>query len=308
MNKVYLMVGIPACGKSTFAKELMAKEPGRWKRINFDELRSSIDNGIYSPENEKIIIKTRDLLIQEALKNQFNVIVDNTHIKDKGRHFTHICSLVESLGINAQVIEKPIYCEVDEALERDAKRQAPVGEKVIRTFWKEAGGRQFRFYKAKVETFLAADRPDSEKKLKFNPKLPNAIIVDLDGTLAIIGDRDVYDAEKCDELDLINVPVAETVNLYYKAGYKIIFCSGRIDKYREPTIRFIEKYLPDMEYVLFMRHSGDKRKDSIVKNEIFQKEINGKCNILFCLDDRQQVVDFYRLIGLTVFQVAPGNF
>lgn len=309
MRKVFLMKGIPASGKTTVAKEIMASEPGRWKRVNFDELRASIDNGAYSPENEKIILKTRDLIIQEALKNQFNVIVDNTHIKDKGRHFDHICSLVEMLGIDAQVIEKPVYIEVEDALTRDAARPAPVGEMVIRTFWKESGGRQFKHYKPKVETFRAAEKAAIEKKAKFNPKLQPAILVDLDGTLAIIGDRNVYDAEKCDEVDVLNIPVAETVKLYHKAGYKIIFCSGRIDKYRDATVRFINKHLPDIEYVLFMRNSGDKRKDSIVKDEIFQREINGKYNVLLALDDRDQVVEHYRkVLGLTVFQVEYGNF
>lgn len=309
MRKVILMKGIPASGKSTLAKQMMAEEPGRWKRVNFDELRASVDNGIYSPENEKTIIKMRDLIIQEALKNQSNVIVDNTHIKDKGRHFDHICGLVEVLGIDAQVIEKPVYIDVDEALARDAKRPAPVGEMVIRTFWKESGGKSFKLYKPKVATFKAAERGLVEKKAKFNPKLQNAIIVDLDGTLAIIGDRNVYDAEKCDEVDRLNEPVAETIRLYYKAGYKIIFCSGRIDKYRDATVRFINRHLPDIEYVLFMRNSGDKRKDNIVKGEIFQEQINGKYNVRLVLDDRDSVVELWRkTLGLDCWQVNYGNF
>lgn len=301
------MKGIPACGKSTKAKELMAK--GKWKRVNFDELRASIDGGVYSPENEKIILKVRDMLIQEALKNQYDVIIDNTHIKDKGRHFDHICSLVEVLGIDAQVSEMPLYIDVDEAIARDAKRPAPVGEMVIRTFWKESGGKGFKLYKPRVETFRAADRALIDRKAKRNPKLQPAVICDLDGTLAIIGDRNVYDASRCDEVDILNEAVAEALRLYYKAGYKIIFCSGRISKYRDATVRFINKYLPDIEYTLFMRNDGDKRKDSIVKEEIFQKEINGKYNVVVVLDDRDQVVELWRKqLGLDCWQVNYGNF
>jgi len=307
MRKIFILKGIPASGKSFFAKELMAKEPGRWKRINFDELRTSIDNGVYSPENEKIIVKTRDLLIQEALKNQFNVIVDNTHILDRGKHFDHICSIVEPLGIDAQMIEKPIYCEIDDALARDAARPAPVGEKVIRNYWKEIGGRLFRYYKPKVETFLASAKGNS-KRVKYVPGLPDAIGCDLDGTLALIGERNIYDAENCDKVDAINEPVADVVKLYAQSGRKIIFCSGRIEKYRGATIRFIEKHLPGLEYELYMRKDGDKRKDSIVKNELYRNYIEGKYNLLFVLDDRNQVVEEWRRIGITCFQVAPGNF
>lgn len=306
MRKIILTKGIPASGKSTFAKELMVKERG-WKRVNFDELRATIDNGIYSPENEKIILKVRDLIIQEALKNQMDVIVDNTHIKDNGRHFNNICTLVESFGIDCQVFEKHFYIDVEEALERDAKRANPVGEKVIRTFWKEAGGQSFKHYKPRSETFLAATK-NNDKQAKHNPKAPPAIICDLDGSLATLNGRNPYDASECDTNDSINLPVAETVKLYHNAGYKIIFCSGRIEKYREATVKFIEKHLPEVKYDLFMRHNSDKRKDCILKDEIFRREIEGKYNILLCLDDRNQVVDHYRSIGLTVFQVAPGNF
>ena len=101
-----------------------------------------------------------------------------------------------------------------------------------------------------------------------------------------------------------------------KAGRKIIFCSGREDKYQPETIRFIEKYclLPGpkgdrpIEYQLFMRKSDDMRKDSIIKEEIYVDNIEGQYNVLCVLDDRDQVVQFWRERGLTCFQVAPGNF
>ena len=40
MRTIYVMRGLPACGKSTFAAELIKREPGRWIRINRDDLRS----------------------------------------------------------------------------------------------------------------------------------------------------------------------------------------------------------------------------------------------------------------------------
>lgn len=306
MVKVIICKGIPASGKSTWAKEQVAKE-NNWKRVNRDDLRAMLDAGTYTPANEKLVLKIRDLVIKESVKNGINVIIDDTNIKDKGKNFADVCALVEALEMDVQVIEKAFYVDVNEAIERDSKRAAPVGEKIIRTFWHEAGAKQFKFYHPRVETFLGSDKTNS-KKIKHNPKLPNAIMIDLDGTLALINGRNPYDASRCDETDLINQPVAETARLYHNAGYSVIFCSGREDRYRDPTVRFIEKHLPEVKYSLFMRRSGDRRKDSIIKNEIFRGEIDPNYNVLFCLDDRNQVVDFYRSIGLTVFQVAPGNF
>lgn len=306
MVKVIVCKGIPASGKSTWAKDEVFRGRGAWKRVNRDDIRTMIDGGVYSPENEKLVLKVRDLVIQNSVKNGINVIVDDTNIRDKGKNFKDICSIVEVLEINVQVIEKIFYISLDEALERDSKRPSSVGEKIVKMFWTESGGKQFIHSKPKVETFLAAQ--DSSNKIEHNPKLQNAIICDLDGTLALLNGRNPYDASRCDETDTLNSPVGETVMAYYKMGYKILFCSGREDKYHDQTVRFIKNNLPEVEYSLFMRRSGDKRKDSIIKDQIYKENIEGKYNVFFVLDDRDSVCEYWRSRALTCFQVAPGNF
>ena len=57
-----------------------------------------------------------------------------------------------------------------------------------------------------------------------------------------------------------------------------------------------------------MRAEGDNRKDAIVKMELFNKYIRHHYNVRRVYDDRQQVVDMWRSLGLTVLQVAPGQF
>lgn len=99
--------------------------------------------------------------------------------------------------------------------------------------------------------------------------------------------------------------------------------SGCDGKYRPETILFIERYcartVPATDgtkglkaqcipYQLYMRGEGATRKDSIIKEELFMEHVYRKYNVLFVLDDRNQVVDKWREMGLTCFQVAPGNF
>jgi len=145
--------------------------------------------------------------------------------------------------------------------------------------------------------------------------LKPAIICDLDGCLALLNGRDPHNAKTCDE-DLLNKSVASVVRWAWDNDYNIIFLSGRQAKDSEPTTRFLEKHgfyckdgsmLP--RYFLHMRSTGDFRKDSIIKRELYEKYVLGKYDVLFILDDRKQVVDMWRLAyGLTVFQVAEGNF
>jgi predicted kinase len=303
MRTIFLMKGIPACGKSFFAKELIRKEPGKWKRINFDDLRGSIDGGVYSPANEKIITKMRDMLIVEALKNDQNVIIDNTHIKDKGRHFDNICKVARGLNIDVQIIEKPIYCEINTALERDDARENKVGKNIIEGFWKASGGKQFAHYVPKVETFFSEVKTEEFKTIDQDEKLPRCCVFDNDGTISLIHrDRNPYDASTAD-LDAPHIHVIECMRLYHNAGYKILFVSGREEKDRAPTERFYQKHFPEVKYELFMRPTGSKEKDVVIKERIYNEHIKGKYYIAGWYDDRISIVRWLYQTGFPVFRV-----
>lgn len=59
---------------------------------------------------------------------------------------------------------------------------------------------------------------------------------------------------------------------------------------------------------LYLRPNGDKRKDYVVKRQIYEESVKDKFNVLFVLEDRDQVVKMWREIGLTCFQVEYGDF
>ena len=83
--------------------------------------------------------------------------------------------------------------------------------------------------------------------------------------------------------------------------------SGRSSEFRAHTERWLQAN--NIRYSeLHMRAEGDQRKDSIVKRELFDAHVRGKWNVSFVLDDRQQVVDMWRGLGLVCLQVAPGDF
>jgi predicted kinase len=310
MIKVEMLVGIPGSGKSTYAKQVIAKDPSNWVRVNNDDLRAMMNGSVWSADYEKMITDARNYLIRDALKRGKNVIIDNLNLNR--RHFDDVCKIAKSVNADIQVFEKAFYIELEEAIERDSKREGKtkIGEEVIRKWWKESGKQQFKFYKPRVEVFK--ERPGNLNQAVEAPAyvvgLPEAVICDLDGTLALIHDRSPYDAKDCDIKDLPNIPVVKSIQLYHDAGYKIVFCSGRENKYEPETRRFIQKHLPDVAYELHMRKTDDFRKDAIIKEEIYQEFIYEKFNVLLVLDDRSQVIEFWRSKGLSTWQVAPGDF
>lgn len=312
MQKVEVLVSIPAAGKSTYCRELMKKEPGVWKRINNDDLRSAIDLGVYSPENEKIIRSTRQYLLKEFLAKGYSVLMDNLNIGK--RNWEEITKIAQEANRDVQCYEKIFYIDLEEAIARDSKREgkACVGKEVIEKWWKESGKTQMKHQRPRVEIFArrskAADR--YIEPMQQNESLPRAVIFDNDGTISLVHDgRSPYDASTCD-LDAPHKHVIECMKLYHQAGYKILFVSGREDKDRTPTEKFYQQYFPEVKYELFMRQTGDKRKDVIIKEEIFNEHIKDRYFVAGWFDDRLQVSKWVYESGLPLFRVndPEANF
>lgn len=281
MRTVTLTRGLPGSGKTTWARQ----EQSINKNIVVvckDDLRAMLNNGVWSKANEKLVLDARDGIIIEALLDGRDVIVADTNFEKK--HEDHIRDLVEKYveGVTVKVMN--FDTPLEECIARDLKRPNSVGEKVIKRMYYQ----------------YIALRPKIERETLLNP----AIVCDLDGTLAILNGRNPYDASTC-ENDLLNENVADIVYTYAGGGCEIIITSGRSDKYREQTEKWLSRYGVDYK-MLLMRSHGDMRKDAIIKEEMYRANIKGKFNVAFVLDDREQVVEMWRSLGLTCFQVNEG--
>ncbi len=293
MKKVLILRGLPASGKSTYAKNILTQNPHAWKRLNKDELRAMLDNSIHSKTNEKFVQNVRDMMLMEALKDGKNVIIDDTNFSEKSieRITEVIQQYTKDSGNRVNIEIKDMETSLEECLERDEKREKKVGRDVI-----------MRMYKQHI---LKDERgPHYQEQ---DDTLPSAILCDLDGTLAILHSRSPFDAKRC-ETDLLNMPVAEIVKMYHEKGVKIILMSGREDNARSQTMNWLS-YNKIPYNALYMRASGDMRKDAIVKKELYEKHVKGQFYVQFVLDDRNQVVDLWRLdLGLLCLQVNYGDF
>jgi predicted secreted acid phosphatase len=143
-----------------------------------------------------------------------------------------------------------------------------------------------------------------------------AIIVDLDGTLCNADHRRHHVESKPKNWkafydgmvdDHINAWCVRLVNAMASKGYQVLFVTGRPDNYRKQTEDWIAPRLWSGSPI-FMRKEGDYRQDSIVKTQIYKEAIEPHYDVLFCIDDRKQVVDAWRALGLVCLQCAEGNF
>jgi len=309
MKKLIMCQGLPGSGKSTWAEEQRLRAFEAWDPdrpddlvvlvVNKDAIRRQWELGgwVWSRENEKAVVKERDARIQHSLLDWNNVIVISDDTNFGYRHKTRLEQLAREAGAEFEI--KRFDVPVAECIRRDALRlgKAQVGETVIRGMAHQFGISASLGYPPAAPLLTPVDAP-------------YAIICDLDGTLSLFkeqGHRGPYDASRCAEDD-VNVPVRTLLEIYYRTQHDhIIYLSGREDTYRTQTETFLRgHHCPPG--ALYMRQGGDHRKDWVVKGELFDAHVRGRYNVRFVLDDRNQVVDYWRHIGLTCFQVAPGAF
>jgi predicted kinase len=295
-----MLKGLPASGKSTWAKEQVRLSKGRTKRVNKDDLRAMIDAGEWSKTSEKHVLEIRDQIVTHYLSKGYNVIVDDTNLSPK--HEETLRAIVDVINASAWTPggEPLINFEVKwfdtplaECIRRDMLRPNPVGKKVIR-----------RFYEQIKDLY--------EPKIEYNPDLPECIIVDIDGTLAHMNGRSPYDYTQV-HTDVVDPVVADIVRRYRTVDIMednplyVIIVSGREDSCKPETEKWLQdNHIPYDE--LHMRKSDDDRDDRIVKKEIFDAWINNRYNVKFVLDDRNRVVEMWRSLGLKVLQVGEGDF
>ncbi len=267
-----MMSGLPASGKTTAAKELVAQG---WVRVNKDDLRAMLNGGKWSKENENRVLTIRNDIVSLALKDGRNVVVDDTNFNPEHEEQLQKIAGVYKSEFKTKFFDTPL----DECIKRDAKRVDSVGKDVI-----------MKMYNQYLRpTVIPMPR---------NPDLPDAILCDIDGTLGhgIGVTRKPYEWDKVGT-DTVDPIVADLLHRYLEKP--IILLSGRDASCRKLTEQWLEEnsILCDK---LLMRPEGDNRNDAIVKRELYDQFVKDKYNVLFVLDDRPRVIRMWESLGLKV--------
>jgi predicted kinase len=295
------MRGYPGSGKSTIARELPGVVVGR------DYLREQMF-GKYelSHVGEAAVTVAQQAQVRALLESDHDVIVDDMNVNP--RYLRDWAKVARDLGVDFAVhdVREPVEVCVYRDYQRMLAGGRYVTAEVIRKIAK-------RFPVEKWPTVTVKPKPTA-KVVPYVPDLnrPPAILVDIDGTLAHMADRSPYDYSRVSE-DTVDETIRDLVWQEWDRGTHVIVCSGRDSSCREAT----EKWLVDngVRYDgLLMRpehatdERGNKLPDWIVKLGLFDEHVRDRFRVKFVLDDRQQVVDMWRELGLKCLQVAPGDF
>lgn len=295
--RLILTRGIPAAGKTTWARAWVAEDDGRRTRVNRDDLRLNLFGkpAPLSHEQEQAVTYAQHAAVRRLLAKGRDVVVDDTNLR-----IQHVKALVKlAYEVGASVEVRDFEIELEDAIARDAAREG-VGENVIR--------KMHQRWRSVRMTPLDLQSPESDYVYEPNPMNMPAWLVDIDGTVAQMNGRSPYDYS-CVDTDLPNKTVINVVRML-SHSHRIVFLSGRPETCREATELWLVQNVTygAFHFALYMRAEGDSRNDAIIKEEIFRAHVAPQYNVRGVLDDRNRVVDMWRRIGLTCLQVAPGDF
>ena len=296
---VVLTTGLPGSGKSTWAVAEQAKDPNGTVLTSRDDIRKMIGCfPVGTKDQEELVSKIQDSTIVLGVKAGKRVIVHDTNLNQKSPK--RIKRLFD--GDVQFYVADFTNVSVDTCIARDALREQPVGEKVIRNMARQLN-KPWRLTDAFMNDIVLS--PLYVPKAGTRP----AIVVDIDGTLASHDHRSPYDYSRV-YTDGLRIPVARTVDLYAAAGYYVIALSGRpdINNVRKDTEEWMEFH--GIPYnVLHMRPADMLTvNDADVKQFLFDTYVREDYDVDMVLDDRDRVVRRWRKLGLNTYQVAEGEF
>lgn len=290
VKHLVLLIGPAGSGKTTYALE---KVKEGYTRISQDDLGK--------------VLHWTDFQIEVGLQN--NIVLDRMNFSVLQRQ--KYVELARSNGYKITFVV--FHVPYDICLERCLKRE---NHPTIKT--EENARSALNTFFTKYEKPLAGEGDEVINLGWEAPYKPQAIICDLDGTLCDLEHRRhfVRDGQKnwpaffsAMEDDKCNEWCKDIIERYQWGhnGHRIILCSGRPEDYRTPTESWLTKH--EIPYdKLLMRPKKDSREDSIIKEIILDFEILPRYNVLFSIDDRDQVVSMWRKRGITCLQCDYGDF
>jgi predicted kinase len=306
------MRGYPASGKTTRARHI-ADETGAVV-VCRDDLRKMLhgvyfNNGSNHPKTPKqfedeVTIAER-ALVQSFLKAGVSVVVDATHLEPSYlRKWSKMAARHGAKFERVDMGADPETCMARDKA-RELKGERSVGQDVI--------ARMAKRYPMKNWPDIQAQPTFTPTLVEWVDGLPEAIIVDIDGTLAHMTGRSPYDYTRVHE-DTVDEHIHWLVrNVRESPTFPhVLIVSGRDDACREATTQ----WLADNDIIYDELHTrptgavddrGNKLPDYLVKYDLFNQNIRGKYNVRLVLDDRDQVVDLWRALGLKCLQVQEGD-
>lgn len=129
MNKLILTRGIPGSGKSTWSRKWVEENSSTRIRVNRDDIRNML-GPYWIPSREKLVTTLEHSAVISALQSGYSVVLDatNFHNEKPWQKISNDYNVVMEIQDFTDV-------PLEVCIERDSKRENPVGAEVITHFY-----------------------------------------------------------------------------------------------------------------------------------------------------------------------------
>lgn len=313
---LYIFRGLPGSTKSTKAREMQRELGGIV--VERDEIRFTLYGTYHDPSivDEKLVSEYQNAMIDMSLQMNMNVFVSDMNLRN-----SYVKALIEKAWKFKQeweVVDLTNVPLVTCLLNNESHERQVQGKVVDRDVIRNLHARFINGQPHPLPLHFTGAKVEKPKlgRIPYLPTfdLPEAVLVDIDGTVARMYNRGPFEEDKVgDDHPIKNV--IRMVKHAFDAGLSIIFLSGRTDGCYDATLAWLLKHLPFLKdhpgrWELHMRRSVEDRgrPDDDVKYDLFMERIARRFYVVYVLDDRNKVVKMWREIGLTCAQVAEGDF
>lgn len=132
MKKIIVTKGLPASGKTTWARNWVNEDPKNRVRVNRDDIRKML-GPYWIPQREDLVTALENTTIAKAIARDYDVVVDATNF----RGIERFESLVHNLGVEIEVVDHFLEVPLKTCIQRDQQRSGDdfVGkEPIIRMY------------------------------------------------------------------------------------------------------------------------------------------------------------------------------
>lgn len=140
MSKIILCRGLQGAGKSTYAKQWVLEDPEHRVRFNNDDIRNMLGK-YWVPNREILVSNLKKEFLYSAMSLGYDIIIDNMNLNPNEvkyfqilvNNWSNSTKILPDIVRNRYEIEfKDFFIPLQECIDRDSKRENPVGEEVIR--------------------------------------------------------------------------------------------------------------------------------------------------------------------------------
>lgn len=132
-----------------------------------------------------------------------------------------------------------------------------------------------------------------------------AVIFDLDRTILYHTNRSPFNWTDLSG-DMIIPEVRTLMEMLYNQKVEIIFVTGRPERVRVQTEAWLNKHLPNITYLLYMKEGNPNEHGYVTKEQTLMLIQQGGYEVMMAFDDDQKCAEMY--VRNNIITMVPLNY